>query len=77
MKRAAVFFILSVFSLFSAVSQSANSDLDSISQVMVPRDVFIGDSGQIQYSFRSPVDLFAIAPESKNLFMSPCVSPVM
>lgn len=66
MKRAAVFFILSVFSLFSAVSQSANSDLDSISQVMVPRDVFIGDSGQIQYSFRSPVDLFAIALESKK-----------
>lgn len=33
-------------------------------QVMVPRDVFIGDSGQIQYSFRTPVDFFSFADSS-------------
>ncbi len=33
--------------------------VENVHQVIVPRDVFIGDSAQIQYSFSTSVDLFA------------------
>lgn len=50
-----LFFVLA----FSGLAQSLDENKDDSSmQVLVPRDVFIGDSGQIQYSFRSPVDFF-------------------
>ncbi|WP_407398041.1 hypothetical protein [Treponema sp.] len=59
MKKLILALLLSV-SFFSGFAQSAGEEEDdSTLQVMVPRDVFIGDSGQIQYSFRSPVDFFA------------------
>lgn len=54
-----IFALLLFFPLFPAFAQSSSEEEnDSTLQVMVPRDVFIGDSGQIQYSFRSPVDFF-------------------
>lgn len=59
MKKLILSLIVSV-SFFSLGAQSTvNEEEESTLQVMVPRDVFIGDSGQIQYSFRSPVDFFA------------------
>lgn len=54
------FFLL----LFFAFGQNESSSREQPSQVMVPRDVFIGDSGQIQYSFKSPVDFFSLADPS-------------
>lgn len=64
MKKLVLALLLS-FSIFSIHAQnSADSEEESSLQVMVPRDVFIGDSGQIQYSFRSPVDFFAFTEKS-------------
>lgn len=63
MKKLVIALLISVsVSVISGFAQSAEEgSSDSTMQVMVPRDVFIGDSGQIQYSFRSPVDFFAFA----------------
>ena len=59
MKKLVIALLISVsVSVISGFAQSAEEDSsDSTMQVMVPRDVFIGDSGQIQYSFRSQASL--------------------
>lgn len=62
-KRILCFFSVFLFSL-SASARNESFVLSEPSQVMVPRDVFIGDSGQIRYSFRSPVDFFSLADSS-------------
>lgn len=49
--------------LVPAFSQN-NSD-ESYTQVLIPREVYVGDTGRIEYSFRSPVDLFALASEKR------------
>lgn len=63
MKKNLLAVLLFALSL-SAFSQSESPEKEMSMQVMVPRDVFIGDSGQIQFSFRNPVDIFAFADQS-------------
>lgn len=60
----ALIFLAFIFPCSAQNSEKENND--STLQVMVPRDVFIGDSGQIQYSFRCPVDFFAFSESSSN-----------
>lgn len=64
MKR--IFLLIALFLIpLQVFSQEESSDTEEAPvQVMVPRDVFIGDSGQIQYSFRSPIDFFSFASPS-------------
>lgn len=62
-----LFALFFTFSMFSITAQNSTEEgNNSTLQVMVPRDVFIGDSGQIQYSFRSPVDFFAFNENSQS-----------
>lgn len=56
-------FIALTVNIYSQSKQSV--DLDSVTQVMVPKELYIGDLGQIQYSFRTPVDFFSIADKEK------------
>ncbi|MGN0728078.1 hypothetical protein [Treponema sp.] len=66
MKKVSCFFVfLFLFAFFSYSQNSAENPAVFGTQVMVPRDVFIGDSGQIQYSFRTPIDFFSMADSSK------------
>ncbi len=60
MKNFFTIFFAAIFFNFFCSAQNENS----FSQVMVPRDVFIGDTGQVQVSFRSPVDFFSGAKNS-------------
>lgn len=39
-------------------------ELESVSQIMVPKEIFIGDAGQLQYSFRTQADFFAFLDPS-------------
>lgn len=48
-------------SFFPAFAQN-NSD-ETYQQVLIPREVYVGDLGRIEYSFRSPVDFFALASD--------------
>ncbi|HBP09538.1 MULTISPECIES: hypothetical protein [unclassified Treponema] len=63
-KNLCFIFGLCFFIQFFAAQNSNENTAAFGTQVMVPRDVFIGDSGQIQYSFRTPVDFFSFADSS-------------
>src|SRR5574344_1273824 len=39
---------------------------DGVEQVLAPKEVFVGDTAQINYTFRSAVDFFALA-DSKSI----------
>lgn len=43
---------------------SVEIDLESVSQIIIPKEIFIGDEGQLQYSFRTPVDFFSLSSSS-------------
>ncbi len=43
---------------------SVEIDIESVSQIIIPKEIFIGDEGQLQYSFRTPVDFFSLASSS-------------
>lgn len=43
-----------------------SSAADGVEQVLVPKEVFVGDTAQINYTFRSAVDFFAMA-DSKRI----------
>ena len=53
--NAFIFFTLSQF-LFS---QAQNTSVEDISQILIPRQVFLGDTAQLQYSFTTPEDIFS------------------
>ncbi len=63
MKKVLSFFLTLFFFALIAFSQEATS-FEDISQVLIPRDVFIGDLGQIKYSFRCDIDFFSLFPSS-------------
>lgn len=68
MKKFVLVFLLTASIMNFAVAQSSSEKIeDSTLQVLVPRDVFIGDSGQIQYSFRSPVDFSGFNENSQSI----------
>jgi len=50
--------LLVVNPFFSVIAQEA-INAENIRQVLVPKEVFIGDKAQIQYSFISQIDFFA------------------
>lgn len=65
MKKNLCFVFSLCFFIQFLVAQNPNENTAAFgTQVMVPRDVFIGDSGQIQYSFRTPIDFFSFADPS-------------
>lgn len=43
----------------SLFAQEASENL--VQQVLIPREVYVGDAARIEYSFRSPVDFFSLA----------------
>lgn len=57
-------FILSVC-LYSVLTGEESSGADVSRQMMIPHEVFVGDTAQIQYNFVSQIDFFASADESK------------
>jgi len=67
MKQKIVVLIAAITFLFAhqvaALDQSSSSGED-IQQALVPKEVFVGDSAQVQYMFRSAVDFFALAPDA-------------
>ena len=66
MKKNLCFVFSLCFFIQFLVAQNPNENTAAFgTQVMVPRDVFIGDSGQIQYSFRTPIDFFSFG---KSIF---------
>ena len=65
MKKNLCFIFGLCFFIQFLAAQNPNENTTAFgTQVMVPRDVFIGDSGQIQYSFRTPIDFFSFADSS-------------
>lgn len=67
MKKKISLLLLLIFIFANLNLNAQNSveiDLESVSQIIVPKEIFIGDEGQLQYSFRTPVDFFAIASSS-------------
>ena len=50
-----------IFLSMAVFAQNASDDAEQKNQFLIPKDVYIGDSAQIHYSFRSAVDLFAFA----------------
>ncbi len=49
-----------LFALIPSFSEEIPEvELESVSQIMVPKEIFIGDAGQLQYSFRTQADFFA------------------
>lgn len=61
--------LLSLFFLpFVSAQEDTSSILTSdedIQQVLTPKEVFVGDTAQITYSFRSAVDFFAFADKQR------------
>lgn len=55
-------FLFAVLCFVFSFSAAAQND---IKQILIPRDVFIGDSGQIQFSFYSAIDFFKDAEKSR------------
>ena len=56
-----VFAIHVVFSVQAAFADDAQRDGDGYQQVMLPKDVFVGDKAQLRYTFNNPIDFFALA----------------
>lgn len=66
-KKTAVFLTIFVFSFPSLSAQGFREEEDLFQQVLIPRQVFLGDSAQLQYSFSTPKDLFSIVPHTQEL----------
>ncbi len=62
--------LLAAFIFFTAsqilFSQELNSSAEDISQVLIPRQVFLGDTAQLQYSFTTPEDIFSEFSETSS-----------
>lgn len=63
MKKSLFALGLCIASLLSFPVFSQNNSDETYQQVLIPREVYVGDLGRIEYSFRSPVDFFALASE--------------
>ena len=49
---------LCLLSFFILASISFSQDSESVSQVILPIDVYVGDHAEIRYTFRSAIDFF-------------------
>ncbi len=61
-----VFFTVS----YTTLSQIPENSAEDISQVMIPRQVFLGDTAQLQYSFTTPEDIFSELSETTSDFQN-------
>ena len=64
MKKLVILFLTLAFFLFPLNSQSLD-DFESVQEVLVPKEVFVGDRADLCYTFRSAVDFFASADKSR------------
>ncbi|MCH5290293.1 MAG: hypothetical protein J1D88_00845 [Treponema sp.] len=76
--KSATFLRLVVWALFFLNCISINAQqIENTRQVLVPKEVFVGDSAHIIYSFRSPADFFDCVPSSRikndSLILSPAL----
>lgn len=71
-KIQALFFVLIILLSNSGLYAQA------VQQILIPKEVFVGDTAQLKYSFRSAVDLFAFSEdyvvENETLEISPALS---
>ncbi|MCR5318850.1 MAG: hypothetical protein K6E22_11540 [Treponema sp.] len=44
---------------------SLNLAMEDVSQILIPREVYVGDTAELRFSFNAPVDLFAGVPAEK------------
>lgn len=59
LKKILMALVAALCTAFSAGSEDFSENL--VQQVLIPREVYVGDSASVEYSFRSPVDFFALA----------------
>jgi hypothetical protein len=64
LRLAAFLLVLLLVSPLHGFAQNASGD-DDVEQVLIPKEVFVGDRAQIKYTFRSAVDFFALADKSR------------
>ncbi len=63
MKKLSILLAAFCFTAAFTAAQEASENL--IQQILIPREVYVGDSARIEYSFRSPVDFFSLALSSQ------------
>lgn len=61
-----IFLMLIFLTSFSLFAQNVINPNDAtVQQILIPKEVFVGDTVNLKYSFRTTVDLFALADKSK------------
>ncbi len=63
MKKRILFFVLLVSNIFLFAQNNNEADLDKVIQIMVPKEIYIADKGLVQYTFKTPIDLFAMTSQ--------------
>ncbi|MBQ5570803.1 MAG: hypothetical protein IIT45_10235, partial [Treponema sp.] len=44
---------------------SLNLAMEDVNQILIPKEVYVGDTAELRFSFNAPVDLFAGVPAEK------------
>ncbi|HBD67792.1 MAG TPA: hypothetical protein DC014_00795 [Treponema sp.] len=64
--RSVRLFLCAVFFLFSSVSVFCQIDsVEVVQQVVVPKEIYVGDSAEVRLTFHTPVDYFALLPANQ------------
>ena len=64
-RRMALFALFSFVFLLPVLAQGDGAAPEGLQQVLVPRNVFVGDRAELRCTFQSSVDFFAMAPASR------------
>ncbi|MBP5748227.1 MAG: hypothetical protein J6W63_07705, partial [Treponema sp.] len=66
LRKTAVFvFLLLLGSAVFCQQASLNLAMEDVNQILIPKEVYVGDTAELRFSFNAPVDLFAGVPAEK------------